>query len=125
MSRKIVRGTGLATLAVAVLVLASVILPRIGYAFGGAAGIHDAATLPEHISICGRDWRKGALGRPLGLIEIRARAGVDPVVVDPAPFAPCPPGPCTTAAQEGSCDTVIYVRVGEDAFLDYSLQGGP
>jgi hypothetical protein len=28
-------------------------------------------------------------------------------------------------AEDGPCHTVIYVRVGEDAYLDYALQGGP
>lgn len=46
-------------------------------------------------------------------------------MVDPGLFAPCPAGPCTTVAQNGPCDTVIYVRVGADAYLDYALQGGP
>jgi hypothetical protein len=61
----------------------------------------------------------------LSLAEIRTRGGVEPVVVDPGPFAPCPVGPCTAVAQDDPCHTVIYVRVGEDAYLDYALQGGP
>jgi len=103
----------------------TVVVPRAMNGFVGAAGIHDAPALPEHIRICGRGWTKDALDRRLSLAQIRARDGVEPVVVDPGLFAPCPVGPCTTVAQDGPCDTVIYVRVGEDAYLDYSLQGGP
>jgi hypothetical protein len=103
----------------------TVFVPRIGNGFVGAAGIHDAAALPDHIGICGRGWSKDSLDRRLSLAEIRARDGVEPVVVDPGLFAPCPVGPCTAVAQSDPCHTVIYVRVGEDAYLDYSLQGGP
>ena len=105
-------------LAVAALVVGTLIVAR-------ATGIDAAAMLPAHISICGRDWSKDALERKSSLAEIRARDGVEPVVVDVRPFGPCPPGPCTAVAQDGPCDTVIYVRVSEDAYLDYSLQGGP
>jgi hypothetical protein len=103
----------------------TVLVPRVGNAFVGAAGIHDAAALPDHIGICGRGWSKDSLDRRLSLAEIRARDGVEPVVVDPGPFSPCPVGPCTRVAQDDPCYTVIYVRVGEDAYLDYALQGGP
>ena len=119
------RGLAVAALLVAGVVAAIVILPRIFNGVAGASGIHDAATLPEHIRICGRGWTKDALNRKLGLAEIRARDGIEPVVVDPGPFAPCPAGPCGMTAEDGPCHTVIYVRVGEDAYLDYSLQGGP
>ena len=81
------------------------------------------AALSSDISACGRDWSKGERGSTLA--EIRARDGVEPVIVDPGPFAACPVGPCTRVAQDIPCNTVIYVRVGEDAYLDYSLRGGP
>jgi len=103
----------------------TVLVPRVGNGLVGAAGIHDAAALPDHIGICGRGWSKDSLDRRSSLAEIRARDGVEPMVVDPGPFAPCPVGPCTTVAEDDPCYTVIYVRVGEDAYLDYSLQGGP
>lgn len=102
-----------------------VILPRIGNAVARATGIHDAGALPEHINVCGRSWHRDALGRRPTLAEIRSGDSVEPVVVDPGPFASCPPGPCTTVALPGPCATVIYVRVGDNAYLDYALQGGP
>ena len=75
--------------------------------------------------MCGREWLKDDLSRVLSREAIRARDGVDPVVVDPGPLAACPVGPCSDAAQVGPCDTVVYVRVGEDAYIDYAIQGGP
>jgi hypothetical protein len=125
MVRRIGRLKTLMVVAIVGFGIAFVIVPRIELVFGGARGIHDAAALPAHIGLCGRGWSKDALERKLSLAELRARDGVEPVVVDPGPFAPCPEGPCTNVAQETPCYTVIYVRVGEDAYLDYSLQGGP
>ncbi len=125
MSRTVRRGIVVVALTAAALFVGTVIVPRIGNAFGGAGGVHDAAALPEHIRICGRSWSKDALNRALSLAEIRARDSIEPVVVDPGLFAPCPAGPCTTVAQSGPCHTVVYVRVGEDSYLDYALQGGP
>ncbi len=125
MSRSTRRGIVFAAFAVAAVLAGLVIVPRIENAFGGSMGIHDAAALPEHIRICGRSWHKDALERQLSLAEIRVRGGVEPVVVDPGLFPPCPAGPCTAVAQDEPCDTVIYVRVGSDAYLDYALQGGP
>jgi hypothetical protein len=124
-SMRIRRDLAVAALPVAGVVVAIVTLPRIFNGAAGTTGIHDAATLPEHIRICGRGWTKDALNRMVSLAEIRARDGSEPVVVDPGPFAPCPVGPCGMTAEDGPCHTVIYVRVGEDAYLDYALQGGP
>ncbi len=122
-SKPIGRGIVVVALAAAALLVGIVIIPRMENVFAGAAGIHDAASLPEQINICGRSWSKDALNREFSLAEIRARDGIEPVVVDPGLFASCPAGPCTTLAQSGPCDTVICVRVGEDAYLDYALQG--
>jgi hypothetical protein len=91
----------------------------------GAADIHNAAFLPDRISVCGRNWTKDALGRQVTEAQIVAVYGVGPTLVDPGLFAPCPPGPCKRVAQDGPCDTVVFVRVGDDAYLDYSLVGGP
>jgi hypothetical protein len=125
MSRSIGRGILGAAFIVAALLTGLLIVPRIENALVGTTGIHDAAALPEHIRICGRSWSKDTLGRRLSLAAIRARDGNEPVVVDPGLFPSCPAGPCTPVAQDDPCDTVIYVRVGEDAYLDYALQGGP
>jgi hypothetical protein len=110
---------------VAAVLVATVIVPRLRSGADGTAGIHEAATLPAHFRICGRGWSKDGLNRILSLAAIRTRDGNEPVVVDPGPFAPCPVGPCGMTAEDGPCHTVIYVRVGEDAYIDYALQGGP
>jgi len=101
------------------------VVPRIGNALAGASGIHDVDGLPEHIQLCGRSWQKDVLVRTFTVAAIKERFAVDPVVVDPGPFAACPSGPCTDVAQPGACHTVIWVRVGQDAYIDYELQGGP
>jgi hypothetical protein len=82
-------------------------------------------SLPGRISVCGRDWSKDALGRQVTLDQARAmKSGGEPSVVATGPFAPCPTGPCTTTA-DGPCDTVVFVRAGTDAYIGYSLSGGP
>ena len=86
-------------------------------------GIRDAASLPDHFSMCGRDWHR-SLRSAEPLDAIRQRLRVEPVVVDPGPFAPCPKGPCTNVASE-ACNTVVEVRVGQAAYVDYELEGGP
>jgi hypothetical protein len=120
------RGRILIGIGVVVLisVLAAVVVaPRVGNSLAGADGIHDAAVLPRQIQLCGRSWRGDALDRRF--TAVAARDAFGGVVVDPGPLGSCPPGPCTDVAQPGACDVVIWVRVGEDAYLDYALQGGP
>jgi hypothetical protein len=119
------RGLAVTALVVAGVAGAIVLLPGIRDGVAGTPGIRDAETLPEHIGVCGRGWTKDSLHRILSLAQIRVRDGVEAVVVDPGPFAPCPVGPCGMTAQDGPCHTVIYVRVGQDAYIDYALQGGP
>jgi hypothetical protein len=90
-----------------------------------ASNVHDAATLPDRIFVCERDWKEDALNRQFSRAQIRAQFGIEPTAVDPGLFAHCPTGACTRVAQNGPCDTVVFVRVGEDAYLDYALLGGP
>ena len=125
MSKRIGRGIAVVVLAAVALLVGIVIVPRIGNLFVGTAGIHDAGALPQHTNICGRSWSKDPPDRQLSLAAVRERDGIEPVVADPGLFAPCPAGACTTIAQDGPCHTVTYVRVGEDAYLAYELQGGP
>ena len=87
-------------------------------------GIHDAASLPDSIHVCGGSWSKDALARQYTVAQIAETFGGVPSVVNTRPFAACPAGACATSAG-ASCRTVIFVRVAEDAFVDYSLRGGP
>ena len=92
---------------------------------GDASRIHDAAALPHSFTMCGRTWIKDALERGQSLSFIRSATGVEPVVVDPGFLTACPTGPCTADAAQSPCYTVVYVRVGDDAYIGYELSGGP
>jgi hypothetical protein len=87
--------------------------------------IHAPGSLPDRISLCGRDWTKDTLERQVTFEQARSmKADGDPRVVATGPFAPCPPRPCTATAG-GPCDTAVFVRVGLDAYIGYALAGGP
>lgn len=90
-----------------------------------SANIWDRASLPEHLQICGRSYRHDTLDRIRTAAEIEEFQGYPPTVVLPLQVQPCIPGPCDDVADSAPCDTVVYVRVGADAYVDYSLQGGP
>ena len=95
------------------------------------SGIHDAYALPSQIAVCDRDYRKDATDRRSTWATITAdtTAGFQPVVVDPGFLArvltPCQAGACTRVAQDGPCATVVWVQVDSDAYVAYSLVGGP
>ncbi len=117
-------GAGIAVAVMIISVLALVVVaPRVGNVFAGVLGVHDAAALPGKIQLCGRSWRKDALDRRFTEAELELFGGG--AVVDPGPLGSCPSGPCTDVAQPRPCGVVVWVRVGEDAYLHYSLQGGP
>jgi hypothetical protein len=88
--------------------------------------IHDAAALPARIQVCGRMWTMDTSQRHYSLDQARAtKSSGGPSIVATGPFAPCPPRPCTDVAARVPCDTVVFVRVGQDAYVDYALSGGP
>lgn len=92
----------------------------------GPTAIHDPAGLGDRIHVCGRDYKDPAL---------IARAGwpndAPFVLVDPAPLARCAPivddpaGVCTSGRVVCATFTVVFVRVGPDAYAEYTLVGGP
>ena len=53
------------------------------------------------------------------------------MLVDPAPLAQCAPvvddlaGVCTSGQIVCATFTVVFVRVGSDAYVEYTLVGGP
>ncbi len=109
-------------LVVGLLVLRSyVYVPLLG---DDTAVIHDAGSLPGSLHICGRTWHKDSLGRQQTGEALTALYQLPPIVVDPRQFAPCPAGACG-ASPGSACATVIFARVGADAYLGYSLSGGP
>ncbi len=104
-----------------------VILPTITYIhvpWQGPPGIHDASTLPGEISVCGRRWTLDNRRQAYSIAELQSEYGGGTPFVDPGPFADCPAGACSSVAL-GACSTVIFARVDEDAYVGYSLQGGP
>ena len=84
----------------------------------GPDSIH-LGPLPERFMTCGRTWHDP--GPAQTLASIRAR-GIEPVLVDTALLAPCPAGVHPTAY---GMATVVYVRVADDGYSEYSLVGGP
>ena len=90
----------------------------------GATDIHDPGLLDDRISVCGRQWNLDETGREFTRAQLQATFGDNVVLVDPLPLAPCPTGPCGYST-EAPCNTVVFVRVGDDAYVDYSLVGGP
>jgi hypothetical protein len=113
------------TAVVAILVLGSVVVAATVILPGRDPNtIHEVGGLPQRISVCGRSWRLAA-GDPATMAEARAtNGGHEPAVVATGPFAPCPPGPCTNTAA-GACDLLVWVRVGQDAYVDNVIEGGP
>ena len=92
----------------------------------GVAAVHDATALRDQLTVCDRTYRRGP-----GSDAVNAAAAGRPLVlVDPAVLAPCPAAdasgnrPCSRSA-DGPCATVVYVRVGPDAYVPYELVSGP
>ena len=90
---------------------------------GSPSRIHDAMTLPQTFTMCGRTWTKDALERQPSLGSIRSAIGVEPVVLDPGLLTTCPTGPCTAQPGESPCHTVVYVRVGDEDSAPRRLGG--
>ena len=115
----VLAGAGL----VAVIVTAGIFLPALGSLLGGAS--RDPANLPDRISVCGRQWTKAAQANALSTAEVFARDDREPIVVEVALAPPCPPEVLAPGGDADGMATVVYVRTGDDAFVPYSLVGGP
>jgi hypothetical protein len=111
--RTVIAVAVLAAILVPLLVIAGIILQG-----PGVMAIHDQLKLPTRVHACGRNFQGPGPARPLGAVR---SDGVEPVLVDTGPLAPCPEGFCIGI----SCATVVYVRVGDDAYVAYELLGGP
>lgn len=111
--RTLVAIAGFLTILVLLVVIAAIVLQG-----PGVMSIHDTAKLPDRVHVCGRNFQKAEPARTFG--EIRSH-GIDPVVVDTGPLAGCPANACVKIG----CTTIVYVRVGDDAYVAYSLLGGP
>ena len=124
--RSVVRWMALAAVVAGVVATFLVVRNNVHLPFPGQPepGIHDAASLPDAIRVCGREWHRDGLERQFSATQLDERSESIPTFVDVDFLPACPSGACTTTAQ-GSCATVIWVRVGADAYIGYSLQGGP
>jgi hypothetical protein len=112
--------------AVLVAIAGAFFAARAAWVGAGPTAIH-AAGLPARIHVCGRDYNRSD--------QVVSRAGWGPeapfVLVEPAPLAGCstavddPSGFCAANALACGTWTVVLVRIGDDAFAEYSLVGGP
>jgi hypothetical protein len=118
-------------LAALVLGLAAVVVPAVvllrSYNYvpvlnDGGPNIHNVADLPDRIRVCGRIYGHG-IGPQLTLAQVNDRT--DPAFLNPWIFAACPRNGYSEEGGERIVTTVMFVRVGEDAFVTYSLSGGP
>ncbi len=87
----------------------------------GANAIHNGGALPSDLVVCGRTYLLESVGQQT-LAAISADGS--PVLVDTGLLGSCVPGACSTSGTT-QCATVVYVRVGEDAYQAYKLSGGP
>ena len=131
MTRRLLSRTGLidhGARVVAVIVSLLLVLPGV---VGGPSAVHVGPILTSRITECDREYHGGDLVRTRAQIDAD---GPSPVLVDPGFLgflpscpAPNPDGnrPCTRDPSVGACATVVYVRVGADAYQGYDLAGGP
>ena len=97
----------------------------LGFMFS-PGGIYDGSALPGRLHVCGRTWNKG--GGPQTLEGIEADYSPGPTLVAPilgGLLSPCPATACSMDPGRGPCDTVVFVRIGQDAYVSYGLAGGP
>ncbi len=108
---------------VAFTVTLGVFLPAI--ASLGEAAPRDPAGLPPRIRVCDLDWTRDALNRTFTRAEIVARADAQPIVVSTGLAPACPPEVGAPGGDPDGMATVVYAKVGDDAFVSYELVGGP
>jgi hypothetical protein len=103
-------------LVIAIALTAAILQP----VWRSAGGFSDPRSLPAQISMCGRQWKRDDVLPPWSAADPRIAGRM--TVVRPGPFGlltACP-WPHTSFVS-----TVIFVRIGDDAYVDYSLRGGP
>ncbi len=113
-----------------------VLLMLVGVAVGGGLFLIEtqfrpggsAFGLPTRIPACGRSFTGPGRVSTLAEIEAGMTTGHAPIVLEPtigeipllAPFEPH-----TVPTGMTTCDVVIFLRVGPDAYVGYALEGGP
>lgn len=113
------------------VIVVTVIIIALGVPILGALwlrhtyGTLDPLTVPPKISAFGRDYRASENGSSTRA-QVLATRGGDPVdILEPAigtwPFVP----PWVGSATGFGTPTVVWLRVGPDAYQAYELSGGP
>jgi hypothetical protein len=119
--------------AAAVIVLAAIAVPLVAlirsYNYvpvlnDGAPNVHNAAELPDRIHVCGRIYGHHGVGAQWTLSHVKEITD-NPAFVNPWIFAACPRYGYFEDGGERIVTTVMFVRVGEDAYDTYALSGGP
>lgn len=107
-----------------VLVAATVVVAPRAVRLG--VGIHEASSLPEYLANCGRDYRKDETDHLWTWAQLSSgiRPGFEPTLVDPGIVAQLLTECHPQTDWPSGCDTVVWVRVDWDAYIDYALQGG-
>ena len=83
--------------------------------------------LPASIGLCGRDWHLDDVQAPVTLAQAASNVGAKPIVLFDLARPSCPLGACTAADLRvrlplaGRCQTIVWVRVGLDAYVSYGL----
>jgi uncharacterized protein with von Willebrand factor type A (vWA) domain len=90
----------------------------------GGPEVHVAAELPERIHVCGRTYGHHPTGISRTVAQVREMTN-QPAFVNPWWFAACPRGGYVDYNGNRVNTTVMFVRVGEDAYVTYELSGGP
>ena len=104
---------------IALVVTVGIFLPALGALTSGGIRPVDAASLPDTILVCDRDYARSGVSLDT-VVQVHDRDGKDPTVVGVSNS--CPEGVCMTA---GVCLTVVYVATTNDRYAAYELQGGP
>jgi hypothetical protein len=110
----------------AIALVVAVVVAREGLFGLGPNAIHDPASLADRIHVCGRDYKDPAL-----MSRADWPSDAPFVLVDPAPLARCAPivddpaGVCASGQIVCATFTIVFVRVGPDAYVRYALVGGP
>lgn len=90
----------------------------------GGPDVHVAAELPDRTRVCGRTYGHHGIGAHHTLAQVKEMTD-HPAFVNPWIFAACPRYGYFEEDGERIVTTVMFVRVGEDAYDTYALSGGP
>ena len=100
---------------IALVVTVGIFLPALGALTSGGIRPVDAATLPDTILVCDRDYARSGVALDT-VVQVHDRDGKDPTVVGVSNS--CPDAVCTTG---GACLNVVYVATTDGRYAAYTL----